>query len=83
MNAFNKSFDSNFSLQKFSLKKNLIKEKSIHCFFSAGMSNLRPSDDFQFSGYNEGYDEKFREIAKRHLGRKSINRVDSRRKPFF
>ena len=32
MNAFNKSFYSNFSLQKFSPKKNLIKEKSFNCF---------------------------------------------------
>ena len=40
------------------------------------MSNLqplkvlvRPNDDFQFSGYNEGCEEEFREIAKKHLGR--------------
>ena len=33
---------------------------------------MRPSDDFQFSGYNKGYEEEFREIAKRHFGRKSI-----------
>ena len=33
-----------------------------------------PSDDFQFSGYNEGYEEEFHEIAKRHLGRKLINK---------
>ena len=33
---------------------------------------VQPSDDFQFFGYNEGYEEEFREIAKRHFGRKSI-----------
>ena len=40
------------------------------------MSNLRPSDDFQFSGYNEGYEEEFREIGKRHLWRKSISKSE-------
>ena len=35
---------------------------------------LRSSDDFQFSGYNEDYEEEFCEIAERHLGRKSINK---------
>ena len=33
---------------------------------------VRPSDNFQFTGYNEGYEEEFREIAERHLGPKSI-----------
>ena len=35
---------------------------------------VRSGDDFQFSGYNEDYEKKFREIAERRLGRKSINK---------
>ena len=33
-----------------------------------------PCDDFQFSGCNKDYEEEFCEIAKRHFGRKSINK---------
>ena len=35
---------------------------------------MQPSDNFQFSGYNEGYEKEFRETTEKHLGRKSINK---------
>ena len=44
---------------------------------------MRPSDYFQFSDYNEGYEEEFREIVKRHLGRKLINKRRFQEKTFF
>ena len=44
---------------------------------------MRPSDDFQFSGYNEGYEEEFCEIAERNLRRKSINKRKISEDPFF
>ena len=51
--------------------------------FRPGMSNPRPSDDFQFSGCNEGYEEKFCDIAERHLRRKSINKRRFQGKTYF
>ena len=44
---------------------------------------VRPSDDFQFSGCNEGYEKNSARLLKDILGRKSINKRRFLEKIFF
>ena len=55
-----------------------------------GMSNtrptkvlVRPSDNFSFSGFNEDYEEEFREVAEKHFGAEIGNYEEILRENLF